>query len=101
MPIRTISQPGLVTFVSATGVNQPVSVVESLKTSTDLQNEREVVKLVFSIAFPQFNFDDASPKSTKFAMGSSGNNLADIGKPSNETDGSAFDLTGVNRILEQ
>jgi VCBS repeat-containing protein len=95
LPIRTISQPGLVTFVSATGINQPVSVVESLKTSTDLLNEREVVKLVFSIAFPQFNFDDASPKSTKFAMGSSGNNLADIGKPSNETDGSAFDLTGV------
>ena len=39
-------------------------------------NEREVVKLAFSIAFPQFNFDDANPK-TKFAFGTSGNNLAD------------------------
>ncbi len=52
LPIRTISQPGLVTFVSATGVNQPVNVVELRKTATDLLNERDIVKLVFSIAFP-------------------------------------------------
>ncbi|MET3839730.1 VCBS domain-containing protein [Bradyrhizobium sp. OAE829] len=76
LPIATVSQPGLITFVSATGVNQPLSIVEISKTPTDLLNERDVVKLAFSIAFPQFNFDDANPK-TRFAFGTSGNNLAD------------------------
>ncbi len=76
LPIKTISQPGLVTYVSATGVNQPVTVIELQKTATDLLNEWDIVKLVFSIAFPQFNLDDTGPKSTKFA-GSSVNNLAD------------------------
>ena len=93
LPIKTISQPGLVTFVSPTGVNQPVTVVELQKTATDLLNEREIVKLVFSIAFPQFNMDDLNPKSTKFA-GSSGNNLADSGNLSRNADGIAvFNVT--------
>ena len=93
LPIKTISQPGLVTFVSATGVNQPVTVVELQKTATDLLNEREIVKLVFSIAFPQFNMDDLNPKSTKFA-GSSGNNLADNGSLSRNADGiTVFNVT--------
>jgi len=90
LPVGTISQPGLVTFVSATGINQPLSVVESLKTPTDLANEREVVKLVFSIAFPQFNLDDTK---SKFALGSSVNSLAAIGTPSAATDGQTFIVT--------
>jgi VCBS repeat-containing protein len=90
LPVGTISQPGLVTFVSATGVNQPLSVVESLKTPADLANESEVVKLVFSIAFPQFNFDDTK---SKFALGSSVNSLAAIGTPSAATEGQIFPVT--------
>jgi len=70
LPIKTISQPGLVTIVSATGVNQPVTVVELQTTATDLLNERDIVKLVFSIAFPQFNLGDTSPKSTQLARSS-------------------------------
>ena len=93
LPIKTISQPGLVTFVSPTGVNQPVTVVELQKTATDLLNEREIVKLVFSIAFPQFNMDDLNPKSTQFA-GSSGNNLADNGSLSRNADSiTVFNVT--------
>jgi VCBS repeat-containing protein len=97
LPVGTISQPGLVTFVSATGINQPLTIVESPKTATDLLNEREVVKLAFSIAFPQFNFDET--KSTKFALGSSVNNLADIGTPSGATEGPTFTVTvpGVSK----
>ncbi|HEY2211850.1 MAG TPA: VCBS domain-containing protein, partial [Bradyrhizobium sp.] len=91
LPLGTISQPGLVTFVSATGINQPLSVVESLKTPADLANEKEVVKLVFSVAFPQFNFDEG--RSTKFAMGSSVNSLADTGTPSRAPDGTTFTVT--------
>ena len=75
LEIATVDKPGKFTFVSATGINQPLSILEVQKTANDLLNEREVIKLAFSIAFPQFNFDDANPK-TKFAFGTSGNNLA-------------------------
>ena len=78
LEIATVNRPGSITFVSATEINQPLSIFEVQKSATDLANEREVVKLAFSIAFPQFNFDDANPK-TKFAFGTSGNNLADGG----------------------
>src|SRR6185295_5949077 len=90
----------LVTIVSSTGVNQPVTVVELPKTATDLLNERELVKLVFSIAFPQFNFDDANPRSSKYAFGSSVNNLADIGNPFKTPGLADFDLTvpGIGKV---
>jgi VCBS repeat-containing protein len=89
LPVGSISQPGLVTSVSSAGINQPLTIVESPKTATDLLNEREVVKLAFSIAFPQFNFDDANPRS-KFALGSSVNSLADLGIPLRATEGPTF-----------
>ena len=75
LEIAAVDKPGTFTLVSATGINQPLSILEVQKTANDLLNERDVIKVAFSIAFPQFNFDDANPK-TKFAFGSSGNNLA-------------------------
>jgi FecR protein len=98
-PITMVNQPGLITFVSPTGINQPLSIVELQKTPADLLAEREIVKLAFSIAFPQFNFDDANPK-TRFGMGSSGNNLADGGNLSNTAGGTTsftFIVTALNK----
>ncbi|MBR1279282.1 VCBS domain-containing protein, partial [Bradyrhizobium sp. AUGA SZCCT0283] len=79
LEIAAVDKPGTFTMVSATGINQPLSILEVQKTANDLLNERDVIKVAFSIAFPQFNMDDANPK-TKFAFGSSGNNLAGDGQ---------------------
>ena len=69
LEIAAVDKPGTFTLVSATGINLPLSILEVQKTANDLLNERDVIKVAFSIAFPQFNLDDANPK-TKFAFGS-------------------------------
>lgn len=77
--IGTISQAGQVTFVSAN--NNQVTANELPATPADQQIAKALVQQVFQLYFPNYTPDDATPKSNKSGMGSSGNNLADIHHP--------------------
>jgi len=61
--LGSASQAGLMTLVTPIGQNQ-LTISEQAKTQADLQSEKDVVRLVFSIAFPSFNQDDSRPHST-------------------------------------
>lgn len=61
--LGSISQAGLMTLVTPAGQNQ-LTISEQLKTQADLQAEKDIVQLVFSIAFPNFNLNDTKPHST-------------------------------------
>jgi hypothetical protein len=61
--LGNVSQAGLMTLVTPTGQNQ-LTISEQAKTLADLQSEKDVVQLVFSIAFPSFNQNDSKPHST-------------------------------------
>lgn len=69
-PLGSVSQAGQVTLVTPGGAGQP-TLSQQLKTTADLQSERDIVRQVFSIAFPTFNFDDTGHK-TKFGSIGSG-----------------------------
>ncbi|MBN9041396.1 MAG: hypothetical protein BGP05_02105 [Rhizobiales bacterium 62-47] len=68
-PLGSVSQAGQVTLVTPGGTGQP-TLSQQLKTTQDLQSERDIVRQVFSIAFPTFNFDDTGHR--KFGSVGSG-----------------------------
>jgi VCBS repeat-containing protein len=61
--LGSISQAGMMTLVTPSGQNQ-FTISQQLKTQADLEAEKDIVRLVFSIAFPQFNLDDSNPHTT-------------------------------------
>jgi VCBS repeat-containing protein len=67
--LGSVSQAGLMTLVTPTGRNQ-FTISEQLKTLADLQAERDIIQQVFSIAFPKFNLDDSSPRTSTASIGS-------------------------------
>lgn len=74
--IGTVSQAGQVTFVSVSGIGQPPTAIEQLKTLADQQAEKALIQQVFQLYFPNYNPDDSNPK--KFGSNTSGNNLAEV-----------------------
>lgn len=72
--LGSISQAGLMTLVTPTGRNQ-FTISEQLKTQADLQAEKDLVQLVFSIAFPNFNLNDTNPH----GIGSPGSGVTPFG----------------------
>lgn len=75
--IGTVSQAGQVTFVSASGIGQPPTAIEQLKTMQDQQQEKALIQQVFQLYFPNYNPDNSDPKTQKFGS-TSYNNLAEI-----------------------
>ncbi|HEX7789259.1 MAG TPA: FecR domain-containing protein, partial [Afipia sp.] len=73
--IGTVSQAGQVTFVSVNGIGQPPTAIEQLKTLADQQAEKALIQQVFQLFFPNYNPDNANPKSQKTGFGSPGDNI--------------------------
>src|SRR2546430_1897729 len=78
-PIATVNQAG-----------QQINISQGLVSITTAPLSAEVQKLITDVF--ALKFTSISPKS-EFALGSSVNNLADIGNPSKTAGGTAFDLT--------
>ena len=75
--IGTVSQAGQVTLVSVSGIGQPPTALEQLKTLADQEAAKSIINQVFQLYFPNFNPDNSNPKTQKFGS-TSGYNLADI-----------------------
>ena len=73
--IGTVSQAGQVTYVSVSGVGQPPTAIEQLKTLADQESAKTLIQEVFKLYFPNYNPDNANPKSQKNGFGSPGDNL--------------------------
>ena len=86
--IGTVSQAGQVTYVSVSGIGQPPTAIEQLKTLADQEAAKALIQEVFKLYFPNYN-PDANPKSQKTGFGSPSDNLnpfafykpQDIGPP--------------------
>lgn len=72
--IGTVSQAGQVTYVSVSGIGQPPTAIEQLKTLADQEAAKALIQEVFKLYFPNYN-PDANPKSQKTGFGSPGDNL--------------------------
>ncbi len=73
--IGTVSQAGQVTYVSVSGVGQPPTAIEQLKTLADQESAKTLIQEVFKLYFPNYNPDNSNPKSQKNGFGSPGDNL--------------------------
>ncbi|MBR2120554.1 MAG: VCBS domain-containing protein [Afipia sp.] len=73
--IGTVSQAGQVTYVSVSGIGQPPTAIEQLKTLADQEASKTLIQEVFKLYFPNYNPDNSNPKSQKNGFGSPGDNL--------------------------
>lgn len=73
--IGTVSQAGQVTYVSVSGIGQPPTATEQLKTLADQEAAKSLIQEVFKLYFPNYNPDNSNPKSQKTGFGSPGDNL--------------------------
>jgi len=73
--IGTVSQAGQVTYVSVSGIGQPPTAIEQLKTLADQESAKALIQEVFKLYFPNYNPDNSNPKSQKTGFGSPGDNI--------------------------